>query len=99
MEQYYAACDNNAYNKAALKKAMEYLQKNPWEWRHLCYITKGQPNAISILTHFSMTSEGNAFRKEWQEKSRRQDQIGYTVGFFVLLLPIIIGILMAVSGN
>ena len=83
MERYMAAVDNNAYKQAAFKKAKDYFERHQGEWFQLC----------------ATTPEGEKFRKEWEEKSRKHEKIGYTIGCLIFLIPVIVGVLMFIFGH
>lgn len=99
MEQYYAACDLNAYMHDAFKKAKDYFERNPWAWIKLCNITKGVPSPEVMILHYEWTPEGKAFKEEWKRKSRKQEKIAYIIGFLVLSAPLVALLIMLLSGN
>ena len=99
MERYLAAVENNAYKQAVFKKAKDYYEHRKDEWRMLCYTTPEDVLPMAMVTHFEWTPEGEKFRKEWDAKVKRQDKIGYAVGCLIFLIPIIVGILIAISGH
>lgn len=94
MERYNAEVKNNAYNQAAFKKAKDYFERNQGEWFQLCATTPEDMLPLAMVTRFEWTPEGEKFRKEWEEKSRKREKIGYTIGCLIFLIPVIVGILM-----
>ena len=99
MERYNAAVENNAYNQAVFKKAKDYFERHQSEWFQLCVTTSEEMLPLAMVTRFEWTPEGEKFRKEWEEKSRKREKIGYTIGCLIFLIPVIVGILMYIFGH
>ena len=99
MERYMAAVDNNAYKQAAFKKAKDYFERHQSEWFQLCVTTSEEMLPLAMVTRFEWSLEGEKFRKEWEEKSRKRKKIGYTIGCLIFLIPVIVGILMSIFGH
>ena len=99
MERYNAAVENNAYNQAVFKKAKDYFERHQSEWFQLCVTTSEEMLPLAMVTRFECTPEGEKFRKEWEEKSRKREKIGYTIGCLIFLIPVIVGILMSIFGH
>ena len=98
MEQYMAACDNNQYQKDVFEEAKKYFEKNRWQWNSLVNTTTPDALPLAMVTRFEMTPEGEAFRKAWHEKNRKNTQRGYIIGCLIWLIVIGIGMYVALSG-
>lgn len=99
MERYNAAVENNAYNQAVFKKAKDYFERHQSEWFQLCVTTSEEMLPLAMVTRFECTPEGDKFRKEWEEKSKKHEIIGYAFGCLIFLIPVIVGILMFIFGH
>ena len=99
MERYNAAVENNAYNQAVFKKAKDYFERHQGEWFQLCATTSEEMLPLAMVTRFEWTPEGEKFRKEWKEKSKKHEKYGYAIGCLIFLIPVIVGILMFIFGH
>ena len=99
MERYNAAVENNAYNQAVFKKAKDYFERHQGEWFQLCATTSEEMLPLAMVTRFECTPEGDKFRKEWEEKSKKHEKIGYAFGCLIFLIPVIVCILMFIFGH
>ena len=99
MERYNAAVENNAYKQAVFKKAKDYFEHHQDEWFQLCATTSEEMLSLAMVTRFEWTPEGEKFQKEWKEKSRKHEKMGYVIGCLIFLIPIIVGILMYFFGD
>ena len=89
-EQYVSASQNQAYEKEALKEALKFYESNHWRWQNLCDMVKTDtPHPKVIISAFEWTAEGEAFRKRWEEKTKKAGR-RYVLVLILLFLAFIL---------
>lgn len=92
LDGYFRAGDTSRYNRDALRKALLYFEKHPWELHSVENVDSEEMLATILIVQYELTSEGQAFYKKWHEENEKRLQRIYIFGFLFFLSITLIGI-------